>query len=47
MSIIDAVSKYINTGDPFTMSICIGIVFTLFYDCYHLLFSSIFSWFNH
>ncbi len=46
MSIVEAISHYINTDDPFIMSICIGILFFIFFDFYHLMFSSIFSWFK-
>ncbi len=46
MNLIELINKNIPLDNPFLSAICIGILFMILYDIYHLIFSSIFSWFK-
>lgn len=46
MNLVDFIKNNLYTDDPFIQAICIGILFMILYDFYHLLHSSICSWFK-
>lgn len=46
MTLVDFIEKNLYTADPLIQSICLGFLFLIIYDFYHLFFSSILTWFN-
>lgn len=47
MAIYDfLISNFGDVDNPFILAIILGIIFTLIYDFYHLLFSSVLTWFK-
>jgi len=46
MSLSDFVTKNLYTDNPLIQAICIGFLFVIVYDFYHLLHSAILSWFK-
>ncbi len=46
MSIIDFINANLPLDEPIIAAVALGIIFLLCYDFYHLLFSSVLSWFK-
>ncbi len=45
-SLIEIINKNLPLDNPFISAIALGILFMILYDLYHLIFSSVFSWFR-
>lgn len=50
MNVINTLVPFIEANlsdlDPLIASVCLGILFLVSYDFYHLLFSTVLSWFK-
>lgn len=44
--LISFINNNLPLDNPVITAICLGIVFMVIYDFYHLLFSAVLSWFK-
>lgn len=46
MTIIEFINANLPLDEPIITAVCLGIIFILIYDFYHMLFSAVLSWFK-
>lgn len=46
MTLIEFIEANLPLDEPIICAVCLGIIFIISYDFYHMLFSAVLSWFK-